>query len=202
VNKKQVTRVVLLVVLGLGLSGVVYLQFFRLSPKEQEIRDNFAASQAQAAADKAGAPAPAGAPAAVGAPAAPAATSIFKDAVDIDELIISIKTVDFKYEQERIARNTMTPLVGPFAPPEIQAQDDGTPPPKQDSITAQLILAARSMDVSGILWDPNRPMAVVDDEVVSAGYKFANGILVDSIEQNQVILRVKDSLIPLELKEQ
>jgi hypothetical protein len=55
--------------------------------------------------------------------------------------------------------------------------------------------------VSGIVWDERRPLAVVDNEVVYAGYAYADGTTVESIERDRVIFKVGDSLIQNPLKE-
>ena len=93
----------------------------------------------------------------------------------------------------------MTPLVGPMAPPRLATADNQTEEQKQAVLEAQL--AVRSMAVTGIIWDDYNPVAIIDDEVVGTGYKFPTGVSVEKIEPDRVIMRVNDSLVPVELKE-
>jgi hypothetical protein len=63
------------------------------------------------------------------------------------------------------------------------------------------------MLLTGIIWDAEEPLAILNDEVVTEGFIFstdegAEGIIVDSIEPGRVILRVDETLVPLNLEEQ
>ncbi len=55
--------------------------------------------------------------------------------------------------------------------------------------------------VSGIIYDANNPVAVVDDEVVAVGHVYPTGVVVYDIEPKRVVFKVGDSLIPVDLKE-
>ena len=66
---------------------------------------------------------------------------------------------------------------------------------------------ARSMILTGIIWDKAHPLAVLNNEVVGEGHIFdadknSPGIVVDRIEQGRVILKVDEQLVPLNLEEQ
>lgn len=53
--------------------------------------------------------------------------------------------------------------------------------------------------VWGIIQDPKHPMAVVDDKVVSPGYRFPDGTVVESIKPDHVVFKRGDSLIQVRL---
>jgi hypothetical protein len=119
--------------------------------------------------------------------------------VDLDQLLERIQSVDFDYDEERVPRNPMAPLVGPMAPPRLASADSQTEEQRQAAFEAQL--AVRAMAVTGIIWDAYNPVAIIDDEVVGMGYEFPTGVSVEKIEPDRVIMRVNDSLVPVELKE-
>ena len=119
--------------------------------------------------------------------------------IDIDELLAEIKEVDFNYEAERTARNPMSPLVGMMAPRPPPGPDD----PRGDSHrTVEALVAVMNMAVTGIVWDPLNPLAVIDNEVISQGYEYSSGVMVHSIERDRVVFRVGGSEVEVELKEQ
>lgn len=117
---------------------------------------------------------------------------------DLDELLARVKEVDFVYDAVAIERNPMRPLAGSTTPRMLMATTGrpGEPPDAQG-----LALAASRMSVTGIVWDADDPIAVVENEVVHRGYEFATGIVVEDIEPSRVVLRAGDSLVPVDLKE-
>ena len=120
------------------------------------------------------------------------ATHLRKVDVDIDELLREIEVVTFDYQQERIDRNPMSPLIGYIntGGQEMTAQ-----------APAENTLQVMRKKVSGIIYDPNNPVAVVDEEVVGIGHTYPSGVEVYDIEPKRVVFKVGDSLIPVELKE-
>jgi len=129
---------------------------------------------------------------------------------ELDRLMESIKTVDFNYDtahlrSKRTRRDPMAPLVGPNAAFREVAGNggfgDAEHGPGLDDTFAR-ILQAQAMTVTGIIWDKDNPIAVVDNEVVHEGYVFPEAIVVDTIEDSRVLLRVDDRIVPLKLKEQ
>ena len=122
--------------------------------------------------------------------------------LDIDQLLASVEEVDFNYDLERLTRNPMTPLIGTSAGVIVSVDD----PTRRD--TSPALAIARSMVITGIVYDSAEPMAVLDNkaeqlvEVVGIGHEFPIGILVESIEESRVVLRVGDMRIPKLLEEQ
>lgn len=122
---------------------------------------------------------------------APAATTRLQAVeVNVDELLQGIKVVNFDYELSRVDRNPMSPLVGFVRPGDIQP-----------IIVPGTLLDVRRKRVSGIVYDSRDPVAVVDDEIVSPGHQYPDGIRVQAIEPNRVIFQVGDTLVPVEMKE-
>lgn len=110
--------------------------------------------------------------------------------VDSDSLLAEIKVVTFTYADLRIDRNPMTPLVGTLNTGDIQA-------PINKPTTMEVL----QKKVTGIVWDDFDPQAVVDNEVVSIGHVYPNGVKVFDIQRDRVIFLVVDSRIPVQMKE-
>lgn len=110
--------------------------------------------------------------------------------VDIDELLRGIKIVTFDYEQQRVDRNPMTPLVGFVRAGELETV-----------IQPGTLLDVRRKRVTGIVYDARDPVAIVDDEIVAPGFQYPDGIRVQAIEPNRVVFQVGDTLVPVEMKE-
>jgi hypothetical protein len=194
-NKKKV-----LILGGLGLVFVFFLVKQLL--KEDPVLENWQAPTAQseqteqvdAEANSAGGPAP--------STKSAVAQSQFEEVeIDIDQLLDQMKEVDFDYDEVRDRRDPFRPLVGPTATRVIQAKQTGAGGTEPASASAA-VREARSMMVSGIIWDKEKPVAVVDGVVVYPGFKFEQGIGVEEIQADRVIVRVNDTLIPLTLEEQ
>jgi hypothetical protein len=119
--------------------------------------------------------------------------------IEIDVLLEDIQEVTFDYEQYAMdMRNPMTPLVGPHSgwgrgPEERRGE---ARPPEIDMIV-------KHIDLSGIMWDAKSPLAVVDNEVVAPGDELpkTQGIVVDAINVDHIVVRVNDTPIEIELKE-
>ncbi len=182
------------------LVGVLIFQFTRSSPSPPAPpRSGAATTPAPANAATKTAAAAKGAPAAKTAGKAAAdKTQIKKADVNIEELLAGIKEVDFDYDKERLARDPLMPLVGTMVKTKGEGEEGGA---EQGSVPQATPVTVMNKVVSGILWDANRPMAVVDNEVVYPGYTYADGTVVESIERDLVVFRVGDSLIQVQLKE-
>ena len=77
-------------------------------------------------------------------------------------------------------------------------------PPSAPSNGAHTLQSPKLADavkkvVSGILPDPKGPMAVIDNEVVSPGHKFADGTVLEAIGREHVVFKVGDSLVKVGL---
>jgi hypothetical protein len=199
---KEVKQGILLAVLGIGLLAAIYMMFFKEDPEHAAYMANLEASKAgQPAA--ATTPTPAATTPTAGAPtAAPTASStgltIASANVDVDALLARVKEVDFNYDDERLAVDPFRPLVGPLAPARLQGAEIGETAVGSRDVNYVL----RNMRVTGIMWNQFRPLAVVNDEVVHPGYVFEEtGVMVETIENNRVMVRLGDALVPIELEE-
>jgi len=132
-----------------------------------------------------------------------AAPLVAKDGeMDINKLLGEIKEVDFDFRAKKMPRDVMEPLVGLTTGKtgEKKTQKKGPKPGGTN------VIGIMQKVISGILWDPIRPLAVVDDEVVYPGfeYKDIDGnviVVVESIEQEFVVFKFEDILIQVNLKE-
>jgi hypothetical protein len=178
-NEQNRKQIILLAVLGAVAAGVVAYQFLfaggaapapsKAAPKaEGSAAKNTAAAKTQLAAT----------------------TKLQAVDVDVDELLRGIKIVTFDYEQQRVDRNPMTPLVGYVRPGELEP-----------AIQPGTLLDVRRKRVTGIVYDARDPVAIVDDEIVAPGFQYPDGIRVQAIEPNRVVFQVGDTLVPVEMKE-
>lgn len=151
------------------------------------------------------APPPRPAQQANGAPsaaAAPTGSAFVQADIDVDALIDSIQEVDFNYDTEAVTRHPMTPLVG------VARLRDADGPAPIGGFESPALAIARSMVITGIVYDADEPMAVLENrsdqeiDVVTVGHSFPVGIMVESIEESRVVLRVGDMRIPKMLEEQ
>jgi hypothetical protein len=128
-----------------------------------------------------------------GQPLKPAGTGVD---VNIDELAKNVQVVEFQYDPATLARNPMTPLVGPqavLAAATGVAGETGASASDTDLLTQQ-------MAVTGIIWDKKFPVAVINNDVVAQGDVLSEGIVVKTIEADKVILAVRDRAVTLPLK--
>lgn len=119
-------------------------------------------------------------------------TRLKKVDVDLDALLQNINVVTFVYDNEKISRNPMTPLVGRVIAPTALDEKDS------QMVSPGII---RSKSVSGIIYNEFNPVAIVDDEVITEGYQYPDGVVVTQIEPKRVWFQWRDTLIPVELKE-
>ncbi|HNZ20210.1 MAG TPA: hypothetical protein PLB67_12290 [Candidatus Hydrogenedentes bacterium] len=217
---KKITKIVFLAILGLVAAYFVVTRVLTESPEDKQWREQYEANQkaresgqapaATAAAGSGGAST--AAPAAAGSPAA-ASTA----AIDFEQLASGIKEIEFDYDAIRKTeqrRNPMAPLVGPYVAPAVMAASG---PGEAANTNDEAIVSAirRNLLLSGIMWHPTAPVAIINNEAIPAGYTFPNemfrtarsasgledAVTVKSMTQHSVILKYKDSEITLELKE-
>ena len=124
---------------------------------------------------------------------------------DVDTLVASIEAVGLNYEllrEERDIRDPMRPLVrdGVVLPTDLGDDDYA----KYEAVQQQV----STMELTGIVWNKTKPVAVVGQRVVSEGDTFQylfkgqdERITVESIETDRVILRADDTIHTLEFKE-
>ncbi len=209
---KNTTKGIILAVLGIIAAVVVYTQIFTLDEEERQRRELMAQRQRELASGQ-----PAAAPSAPGAPAAPGGPVLREDEIDLDALATGIKEVEFDYtlaRREAPFRNPMAPLVGPHVAPALAQPGVADALPPDDEATLAAI--RRNLRLSGIMWHPTAPAAIINNEIVPLGYEFPgemfrtaratqgaleNSVLVESMTQDSVILKYKDTEIALELKE-
>jgi hypothetical protein len=170
-----------LVIRAIFFSGVT-------PPASASTTPNTAPSPAAQAADAA---APAGSNAAAPAAAAPEAP------VNLDELAKGVEEVRFLYDRMELARNPMTPLVGPQAVFAATAPGSGD---GADQLQAQSELLAQQLSVTGIIWDKTFPVAVINDDVVAPGDVLPGGVVVEAIGPDRVTVKAGQTSIPLQLK--
>ena len=219
---KNVTKAIFLGVLGVVLVYFLYTRVFSESEEERAFRENLARQQQARQSGEAPA-APAGAPAAgpAAAAAAPGGAAVIReDEIDLEELAAGIKEVEFDYDESRKEeqlRNPMAPLVGPYVAatvPGAAVTEGGQPGTADDEAVINAI--QRNLLLTGIMWHPTAPVAIINNEVIPPGYQFPNemfrtarstsGVLEDAVSvermtRNSVILKYKNSEITLELKE-
>lgn len=185
----QRKQIIFLAVMGVALAAVLVYQLGIKGTSGPAGATPAGATPAKTA------PAAAATTVAAAAPGAPASSGSAEPAeIDIDALLASIKEVDFDYEQERVPRDVMEPLVGRVA---VRTENQGSGGPVAPATLGKII----SKVVSGIVWDESFPVAVVDNEVVEPGYEYADGTIVESIQEDHVVFRFGESLIQVELKE-
>ena len=217
---KKITKIVFLAILGLVAAYFVVTRVLTESPEDKQWREQYEANQkaresgqapaATAAAGSGGAST--AAPAAAGSPAAASTAAIY-----FEQLASGIKEIEFDYDAIRKTeqrRNPMAPLVGPYVAPAVMAASG---PGEAANTNDEAIVSAirRNLLLSGIMWHPTAPVAIINNEAIPAGYTFPNemfrtarsasgledAVTVKSMTQHSVILKYKDSEITLELKE-
>jgi hypothetical protein len=186
-NEKNKKQIIIAAILGLVLAGVLVYQFvLREGPPPPS------SSKVGVKAQEAATPA-------VRTPMQPQekVPAPFK-AMNIQEMIASVEVKPIDYPQERIARNPMTPLVGVMRIKESETGQEGV---VSEALTQVNIDMTAAKVVSGIIWDKQYPVAIVDDMVVHVGYVFPNGAQVAQIEPTRVLFKMGDTIIPVEMKE-
>jgi len=201
VNKK----VILIIALFAAAGVLLYTQLQPSAEDEAYLRRYEETRQQAAQAQTQAASAPAAS--AGGGAAAPAAGGTvqaqFREVdIDVEALVEQAREVEFNYEQSQLPRDPMKPLVGPDSFQDVAVgPGDEAPTPRLGEARA----AAMRKAVTGIVWDETNPIAVIvsgnEQDVVSEGYEFPLGIVVERIEPDRVVLRVENSLIPITLEE-
>jgi hypothetical protein len=170
----------------------------------QVVLPMFSSPTPAATPTQAGAPAKPGQPAAATAAKAAAkpGSNFDSQPLNVDELLANVQSVDFNYiEESKLAnaRDPMTPLVyKTFEGAQVATGLPGT-------VTVgktENILRARQMVLSGIIYNAQSPVAIIENEIVGPGYQFPSGIVVESISEDGVVLRVEDTPIERKLGEQ
>lgn len=186
-NKKQF---IALGALALVLGGVLWMVVFKKGPEGPAIQAGQEASTQMAAATTAD----------TKSGMSSRISSVFQEAhVDLHELIQNIKEVEFNYREEHDGRNPTVALVGdPMLFRTYTDWGDG------DEIAENLLYEANRKNLTGIIWDDDTPLAVIDGEVVGVGHEFQEPIIVKAIEQNFVVLAIagEDLEVVRQLKEQ
>ena len=186
-DDQQKKQVIIAGVLGAVLVGVLVYQFLLagdVPPGSAEVSGN--SGKAADAAEK---------PPRNTRPAATAASVNLLEAteINIEELTQSVEVQPMDYRAVKIARNPLTPLVGRPTISDDGVPPDDTPGPPDDR--------KRVREVTGIIWDDVNPVAIIDNMVVHEGYVFADGVVVQDIEPTRVLLKIGESIRPLEMKE-
>lgn len=214
---KNATKAVFLGILALVLGFFLYKNFMTESPEERERRERLEATIQARQRGETAAAAEGQATTASAASSTPGAIPE-DDKVNIEELAASIKEVDFNYDaarKEERMRNPMAPLVGPYAAQSLPSQTGGGQPGSETEEAAAAAIY-RNLRLSGIVWHPTDPVAIINNEAIPKGYVFPaemfrtarsqsgildDGVSVERITRNSVILKHKNSEVTLELKE-
>ncbi|MCH7958824.1 MAG: hypothetical protein IID08_01760 [Candidatus Hydrogenedentes bacterium] len=179
--EEQRKKYLILGLLGFTLVGVLYWFVLREDPEMAAIRAN---------AEQAGAPGPAGQQVASLQPVSAVPSNVgtvFVEAdVDINQLIENIKEIDFVYADQHDTRNPLIPLVGTSALVYTSRGQLVRGAVGEEN----LLYEAQRKIVSGIIWDPENPLAVINDEVVGVGNYLGEGIMIKMITQDRVVLSV------------
>ena len=184
-NRKQVIG---LVAVLLVLGGALWFSVFKKDSSGPSIEASPTGSSQQtlAAAEAAG--------------VSSRISSVFQEApVDLQELIVNIKEVEFNYKDAHDSRNPTAALVGD--PMLFRARRI---PRGGDELAENLLYEANRKNLSGIIWDDVTPLAVIDNAVVYVGYEFEEPIIVKTIERDYVVLAItgEDIEVVRQLKEQ
>lgn len=178
---QQRKQLIIAAVLGVALVAVVIYQVRGASGSKKTSGSTGKA----AAAKKAGEP-----------------VELLKADIDVKALVESVQPVDFNYNDARIERDVMRPLVGADMVVGNPAELLRDPNQSNDDLRRQIYVnAIREKVVSGIVYDEDRPCAVVDNEIVFRGTELPLGITVVDIGSNYVVFRGGDVELPVGLKE-
>lgn len=173
-NKKQI---IMLALLGVALVGV-FIKQFAMSPSTNAAVSGGQANQAASSTKTA---------------------SVFEEIdMDIEDLVQKISEVKFNYHDNHEGRNPSMPLVGKHFI-QLAKADNASP----ETLQENLLYYANQMQVTGIIWDNDKPMAVVDEEIVHIGFRFEEPISVKAITPDHVVLTLVGEEIDIvrELKE-
>jgi type II secretory pathway component PulC len=77
---------------------------------------------------------------------------------------------------------------------KIKTREELFPPPvKKSSLSMNIVLKA-------IIWDEERPLAMINNKIYSEGNEIAPGLTVEKIQQNSVVLNDNGSLVTIPLR--
>lgn len=192
-DQKQIRKFVALGILSVVAAIALFLQF-RPSAEDRLIQETYRKEQELAALK------PATATPQQAAAASTVQSQFQRANVEIEDLLAGVQRENFMYDDVRIQRNPMQPLVGAGAPPDFESS--ATAQTSDEVLSERITQAIRSMRITGIIWDEVYPVAVVNDEIVYNGYVFTDtGIRVASIESTRIILQINETEFPVELEE-
>ena len=171
-DPEQKKKAIILGVLVLALPVLLWWFVFRTSP------DEAAFNQAQAANQN--------------VPGTPPIQSVFdQNPVDINELFASIQEVSFRYAEEQIPRDPMLPVSG--AQIGVLGGANGGISMADEPV----VYVAQRLEVTGIIWDEDAPVAVINDgsvdNIVEVGFTYPNynnRLRVKSIGEDHVVVEV------------
>jgi hypothetical protein len=219
---KNVRNGIILGILALVFGYFLFTRVLSESQEERAFRENL--EQQQKARESGQAPTtaagtPTAGPATADNLTAPGSANVIReDEIDLAQLAAGIKEVEFDYDKarkEEQLRNPMAPLVGPDVQARVPGTGVGDEPASADD-EAVINAIRRNLMLTGIMWHPTAPVAIINNDIVPPGYKFPNEmfrtarsttgvleepVLVARMTRNSVILKYKDSEITLELKE-
>ncbi|MFC1594476.1 general secretion pathway protein GspB [Candidatus Omnitrophota bacterium] len=85
----------------------------------------------------------------------------------------------------------------PFVP---LVDDKGELRELQDLFRPQFDMLPIAINLKGIVWDEKNPIAVINNKVLSQGEDLGGGVIVETIEENRVILNYEGELFPVPLR--
>jgi len=178
VNPEQRKQAIMLAVLGVALAGVLVWQLRGGgSEGKQPTRRSESSRKASEATGE---------------------LAIRMADVNIEELVARVRErvyVDFAYEEHRLPRDPMRPLVGDAAAGPMLPQIG-------EKISREAVIkAVQDKVVSGIVWDERDPCAIIDNEVVFRGQQFPLGIVLVDIQPDHVTFQRGDVVVSVGLKE-
>ena len=108
--------------------------------------------------------------------------------------ILSINMVNIRASEINISFNyPATGLRDPFVPSSAS-----TPKQVEEEENADNILAQKHLKVEGILWDPNDPYVIINDNILRVGDEI-EGIMILKIEKESVTFGYKDKTLVVPL---
>ncbi|MGI6137770.1 MAG: hypothetical protein ACOYI9_01925 [Candidatus Hydrogenedentales bacterium] len=191
-NKKQI---IMAAVLGVVLVGVLVYQVMFSGPPDTGRSSDKDSTQSAKEKTKSTAAARRASAKAGAAPFPGSGKAL--ELSDIQAMIASVEVKPLDYMKEHIARNPMSPLVGVL---RRSGQSEASEEPTEAMSQIRIDTTA-AREVSGIIWDSQYPLAIVDDMVVHVGFVFPNGAQVEKIEPTRVFFKVGNTIIPVEMKE-
>ncbi len=122
------------------------------------------------------------APAPAGAAAQGGATQVARavERVSVyDSLIASVKEDDLAFADENL-RNPMTPLI------KDAKEARGSSEMEEEMVGGEINALSVGYTIEGIVWNPGKPLALVNNQVVTVGEKLDDGSLITEITHDTV----------------